>query len=133
MNLYKLKPYCAKAIWGGENLRKKYGKISDENIAEAWELSGYPGKESVIVGGEYDGKTITSLVSSLGKHALAVRKLDVKAHTALGIDADGGDIFSGQKAFIQCAEGAAGVGEVGSICTVTCHHDHGICTLAALI
>ena len=32
MKMFKLKPYCAKAIWGGDNLRKKYGKICDENI-----------------------------------------------------------------------------------------------------
>ena len=70
MNMYKLKPYCAKAIWGGDNLRKKYGKISDDNIAEAWELSGYPGKESVVAGGEYAGKTVTELISLLGDNAL---------------------------------------------------------------
>jgi len=70
MNMFKLHPYCAKAIWGGDNLRKKYGKISDDNIAETWELSGYPGKESVILGGEYGGKTITELVSALGASSL---------------------------------------------------------------
>lgn len=73
MKMFKLKPYCAKAIWGGNNLRKKYGKISEENIAEAWELSGYPGKESVIVGGEFDGKTITELISVLGQRALGTK------------------------------------------------------------
>ena len=51
MNMFKLNPYCAKAIWSGDNLRNKYGKNSDDNISETWELSGYPGKESTISGG----------------------------------------------------------------------------------
>ena len=28
MQIFKLKPYCAQAIWGGTNLYKKYGKNS---------------------------------------------------------------------------------------------------------
>ena len=73
MNMFKLNPYCAKAIWSGDNLRKKYGKISDDNISETWELSGYPEKESTIIGGEYDGKTITQVISILGRSALGTK------------------------------------------------------------
>ena len=73
MNMFKLNPYCASAIWSGDNLRKKYGKISAESIAETWELSGYPGKESAILGGEYDGKSLTELISLLGKSLLGTK------------------------------------------------------------
>ena len=73
MNIVKLKPYCAKAIWGGKNLNLKYGKKDYDEIAEAWELSGYPGKESVAVGGEYDGKTINEIISICGKDVLGTK------------------------------------------------------------
>lgn len=70
MKMLKLAPYCAKAIWGGNNLRTKYGKKADFDIAEAWELSGYPGKESRVEEGAYKGKTITEVIQSEGKQIL---------------------------------------------------------------
>ncbi len=82
MQIFKLKPYCAKAIWGGRNLYNKYGKTDFEDMAEAWELSGYPGKESVAAGGQYDGKTITEIInekgwSCLGKKAAGYDKFPI--------------------------------------------------------
>ena len=73
MEIIKLKPYLAKAIWGGKNLHLKYGKEGDPDIAESWELSGYPGKESIAVGGIYDGKTITEITEIEGKGFLGKR------------------------------------------------------------
>jgi len=73
MDIVKLKPYCAKAIWGGKNLYLKYGKKDYDEIAESWELSGYPGKESVAVGGKYDGKTINEIISICGKAVLGTK------------------------------------------------------------
>ncbi len=70
MKLLKLAPYCAKAIWGGNNLRTKYGKKADFDIAEAWEFSGYPEKESIVVEGMYKGKTITEVIEAEGKQIL---------------------------------------------------------------
>lgn len=70
MKLLKLTPYCAKAIWGGDNLRSRYGKNADFNIAEAWELSGYPGKESRAASGIYEGKTINEIVELEGREIL---------------------------------------------------------------
>lgn len=70
MNILKLVPYCAKAIWGGSNLRTKYGKKADFDIAEAWELSGYPEKESIAAEGKYAGKTITEVIATEGKQIL---------------------------------------------------------------
>ena len=70
MNIIKLKPYLAQAIWGGNKLNEKYGKKGETNVAESWELSGYPGKESVAVGGEYDGKTITEIIEAEGNGIL---------------------------------------------------------------
>ena len=71
MKLVKLKPYCHKAIWGGNKLFEKYGKTASfTDIAEAWELSGYSGKESIADGGLYDGKTLTEIISTEGKKIL---------------------------------------------------------------
>ena len=73
MKLVKLKPYCHKAIWGGTNLYEKYGKKAFNDIAEAWELSGYEGKESKADGGKYDGKTINEIIVAEGKRILGTR------------------------------------------------------------
>ncbi|MBQ9117344.1 MAG: mannose-6-phosphate isomerase, partial [Clostridia bacterium] len=66
MGMYKLTPYVKQAIWGGKKLYAEYGKRGFEEIAETWELSGFSGKESVVSGGEFDGKTVTQLISELG-------------------------------------------------------------------
>lgn len=76
MQMLKLKPYCTKAIWGGTKLNEKYGKNDYEDIAEAWELSGYEGKESVVAFGKYRDYTINDLVNEFGKVELLGTKAD---------------------------------------------------------
>ena len=76
MQIFKLKPYCTKTIWGGKNLYKKYGKNDFEDIAESWELSGYPGKESTAVGGIYNGKSITKIIEEKGWSCLGTKAKD---------------------------------------------------------
>jgi mannose-6-phosphate isomerase len=76
MQIFKLKPYCAKAIWGGKNLYTKYGKSDFTDMAESWELSGYPGKESVALGGLYDGKTIMKIIEEKGWSCLGTKAKD---------------------------------------------------------
>ena len=73
MQIFKLKPYCVQTIWGGNNLYTKYGKNDFQNMAEAWDLSGYPGKESKALGGIYDGKTITSIIEEKGRACLGTK------------------------------------------------------------
>lgn len=73
MRMVKLKPYCAKAIWGGKNLNLKYGKKDFGEIAEAWELSGYPGKESIAASGEFVGKTINEIINKCGSDILGTK------------------------------------------------------------
>ncbi len=73
MKSVRLAPYCTKAIWGGKNLNKKYGKKVFEDVAEAWELSGYPGKESTVVGGECDGMTMSELIGANGRAILGTK------------------------------------------------------------
>lgn len=83
MKMLKLSPYCAKAIWGGNNLRTKYGKKSDFDIAEAWELSGYPEKESRVSEGAYKGKTITEVIKAEGKQMLGTNSEGFKGFPIL--------------------------------------------------
>ena len=38
--IYRLFPECKDYLWGGEKLKKEYGKITDKSpCAESWELS----------------------------------------------------------------------------------------------
>lgn len=72
--MYKFKPIFKTLVWGGEKIAPFKGIQTDqEHIGESWELSGVSGNESVIDGGEFDGKTITELCRTLkgkllGKH-----------------------------------------------------------------
>lgn len=72
--MYKFKPFFKTLVWGGEKIAPFKGIQTDqEHIGESWELSGVSGNESVIDGGEFDGKTITELCRTLkgkllGKH-----------------------------------------------------------------
>jgi mannose-6-phosphate isomerase class I len=47
MNIIKLKPYLAQAIWGGNKLNEKYGKQGETNVAESWELSVIPERRAL--------------------------------------------------------------------------------------
>ena len=59
----KLIPAYKDYIWGGEKLRTKYGKETDTTpLAESWELSCHKDGESIIVGGEHDGKTLANYI-----------------------------------------------------------------------
>ena len=62
---------CKDYIWGGNRLRKEYGKVSDKDkIAESWELSCHKDGESVIANGEFSGKTLSEYVKEQGKQVL---------------------------------------------------------------
>ncbi|MGM9738313.1 MAG: type I phosphomannose isomerase catalytic subunit [Candidatus Cryptobacteroides sp.] len=59
----KFKPILKTVVWGGEKIAPFKGITTDQhNIGESWELSGVSGNESVVSGGEFAGRTITSLI-----------------------------------------------------------------------
>lgn len=60
----KFKPIPRKMIWGGNNLRKKFGKDfpDDQGIGESWEISAFPGYISVVENGHLQGNTIEELI-----------------------------------------------------------------------
>lgn len=76
MSILKLKPACKDYIWGGQRLKKEYGKDSDSEIlAETWELSCHPAGPSRIANGKYEGKTLKEYIAWEGKKVLGTHCL----------------------------------------------------------
>lgn len=66
MKSLKFRPILKTVIWGGEKIAPYKGIATDlRRIGESWELSGVPGDESVVDGGEWDGKTLPELIGIL--------------------------------------------------------------------
>lgn len=65
--LYPLKftPILKDKIWGGSKLKNNYGRnTQSEQLGESWELSGYPGDESVVANGPLKGKNLRVLIET---------------------------------------------------------------------
>ena len=63
--LYKFNHIFKETIWGGTRILPYKGLPADDRkIGESWELSGVPGSESIVWGGEYDGYTLSQLVDA---------------------------------------------------------------------
>lgn len=59
--IYRLFPECKDYLWGGERLKKEYGKITDKSpCAESWELSFHKDGLTKIA----DGRTLAEVVSA---------------------------------------------------------------------
>lgn len=65
--MYPLKfiPILKDKIWGGHKLQQIFGKVPNNlpNIGESWELSGYITDSSVVVNGEWSGKSLLELIN----------------------------------------------------------------------
>lgn len=71
--LFRFTDIFKETIWGGHRILPFKGLEPDGRfIGESWELSGIAGSESVVVGGAYDGLTLTRLVEE-GQSALLGR------------------------------------------------------------
>ena len=58
----QLTPCYKEYLWGGGNLKKRFGKLDAPDVtAESWELACHPDGVSYISGGAYDGMTIQKL------------------------------------------------------------------------
>lgn len=59
----KFKPILKQRIWGGDKIIPfKHLKEVLPNVGESWEISGVRDNESVVVNGEYRGRTLPQLV-----------------------------------------------------------------------
>ena len=63
MCIYFLKGVTKNYIWGGDKLNGFYKYSVNDKIAESWELSFFPGNESIILYGEHTGKKLSEVVS----------------------------------------------------------------------
>lgn len=73
MSIFKLAAPCRDYIWGGDRLRREFGKGSGagiEKIAESWELCCREDGQNVIEAGEFAGKTLSELIGAKGKIAV---------------------------------------------------------------
>lgn len=67
----KMHPVYKEPIWGGKNLKEKYGKdIPSDTTGEAWEVAAHKNGQSTVAGGTLDGKTLGEAIELLGKDLL---------------------------------------------------------------
>ena len=67
MSILKLKPACKDYLWGGDRLKKEYGKeFAGDILAETWELSCHPDGPSRIVNGAWAGRTLREYICANG-------------------------------------------------------------------
>lgn len=97
----KLIPPVKDYIWGGEKLKTEYGIHTDlAKAAEAWVLSCHKDGQSIISGGEYDGRTLESVIAEqggaiLGKNAarfdffpVLIKLIDAKDNLSVQVHPD---------------------------------------------
>lgn len=62
------------APWSGELISKLYAREgAPAACSESWEISGHPSGMSIVCGGEYDGRTLDSLVAEFGRDLLGTK------------------------------------------------------------
>lgn len=66
MKALRFRPLLKQTIWGGDKIIPFKHLTSDlKNVGESWEISGVPGNETIVNGGEYDGKRLSEVVAQL--------------------------------------------------------------------
>ena len=71
MALLKLRPSFKDYLWGGHKLVDEFNKDYDGDIlAESWEMSCHKDGPSYIVGGAFDGMTLSEYIDKNGKEVL---------------------------------------------------------------
>lgn len=69
--MIKLTPALKDYLWGGNQLKERYGIQSDlDVVAEAWELSAHPDGESVVATGKHKGLAFSKYIETVGKTVL---------------------------------------------------------------
>lgn len=62
--MVKLRGVCKDYIWGGTKLKTQFNKQSDsEKTAESWELSAHHDGESIVISGDFAGKTFNEYIA----------------------------------------------------------------------
>lgn len=77
-NVLPLEPHFREMIWGGRRLQEEYDKALPPGglYGESWEVSAYPGMESIVAAGPLYGRSLRSLVESQGHEMLGEAVFD---------------------------------------------------------
>lgn len=79
MEILSLYPTLKETIWGGRTLIDDYGFETDgDNAAEAWLLSCHKDGPSYVLGGKYDGKTLSEVIEAEGRGVLGTNNKDIR-------------------------------------------------------
>lgn len=93
----KLKPIYDKTIWANNRLTTIRG-IHEDGLGTCWEVSAHPYAQNIILNGEYEGRTLQSLMETnpsevLGVHScdnmLRLAYLDAKEDLSIQVHPDG--------------------------------------------
>jgi len=57
-------------VWGGRRLARRLGLDFPGPLGETWELSDYPGQETAVRGGPWDGRSLRELMAAHGDFLL---------------------------------------------------------------
>ncbi|MBO4340554.1 MAG: class I mannose-6-phosphate isomerase [Bacteroidales bacterium] len=84
MDILRFKPILKTVVWGGEKIAPYKGiETQQTHIGESWELSGVKGNESVIDGGDLDGKTIADVFP--GEFPLLIKFIDAAGDLSIQV------------------------------------------------
>ena len=66
MKPFRFTPLLKQTLWGGHRI-VPFKKLESnlENVGESWEISGIPGRETIVDGGLYHGKSLNELIAEL--------------------------------------------------------------------
>ena len=66
MKPFRFTPLLKQTLWGGHRIIP-FKKLESnlENVGESWEISGVPGRETIVDGGPYHGKGLNELIAEL--------------------------------------------------------------------
>lgn len=98
----KFKPIYKSRIWGGQKLRDLFDKDipAGEKIGESWELADLPRDKSVIINGQFQGRTLAEVVAKFpkeitgdanftGQFPLLIKFLDAQDILSVQVHPDG--------------------------------------------
>lgn len=99
MEILRLQPAGKDYLWGGTRLRDEYGKKIDLTpLAETWECSVHPDGPSIVVNGQYKGKTLAEVLQlhpeylgrkvENGKLPILVKFIDAKKDLSVQVHPD---------------------------------------------
>ena len=75
--MVKFKEVMKSPLWGGKDIVALKHIEGVDTIGESWEVSGVPGDETPVVGGEYDGWTLRQLIEKFGADFVGKKNFEV--------------------------------------------------------